>query len=304
MANLVNYSQIEFDPAWIDETGFMVGALNYLPAERMNEILIGYQILREMPANEPVARRRHTLRNARAYSQSAAWGQRPMLFQIGYQKVVQEMKGILDQPSTSKRTPYNARAVITPHQIVVRAVGADWEHLDTAVAARECWLPYRHIHRPQERRWLQIGHVPDDGENWLPLFEDGYHRACLHLISLLFRNVGVALHQSFMSQGNLEGLRSVFLAIEKDHEACRRDVEMQTKRTRELLVADHGTQLHRQLQQAVRQSRYAQHLDELMDVLKTCLRLYYEYCLETGIRLPLDQQSPIVVSGAFTESES
>lgn len=297
MSALVKYRQVPFDPSWIDETGFMLGALELLPASQDNEILIGFQIV-EDPAleDETSSRRRHTLRNARVTSQSTPWGARPMVFQIGHRKVVQEMRCLMDQPGSSRRTPFNARAVITPHQIVVRAVGTEWEYLDTVVAIRECWLPYQHVRSPNRRRWLPLGQVVDDGEQWLPLYEDGFHRACLHLLTLLFRNVGVALHQSLTLTGDVESTRSLYLAIEKNHELCRRDIEVQAKRTKSVCVTDNSHAMHRHLCRAVRESRHATHAEDLMEVLTSSLRLYYMYCLETDIRLPLDIESPISIA--------
>jgi len=300
VATPVKYTQVPFDSEWIDETGFMVNALDLLTPEQCDEILIGFQIVDDPSLEEATGRRRHTLRNARLMSQNTTWGQRPMMFQIGYQKVIQETRGIMDQPASARRVLFNARTVITPHQIVMKAVGSDWQHIDSPIAVKECWIPHYHRDFVTRRRWFQVGTVIDERDEWIPRFEDGFHRTCMHYLGLLFRSTGVAIHQGLSSSGNLEAVRSYFLAIERDHEACRRDIEAQIKRARSLCEHEHAQALYGQLLHAVRSSRAAFNADDLIDVLTASLRLYYEYCLETEVRLPLDAQSPIAVTNALS----
>lgn len=94
----------------------------------------------------------------------------------------------------------------------------------------------------------------------------------------------------------MESTRTLYLAIERDHELCRRDIEVQVKRTKSVCVNDHSHALHRHLCRAVKESRHGNHAEDLLDVLTSSLRLYYQYCLETDIRLPLDIESPVGVS--------
>lgn len=297
MSAIVNYRQVAFDPTWIDETGFMLGALDLVKSD--NEMLVGFQILEESeePGEPGKVRRRQILRNIRTSSQGTAWGHRPMLFQIGYQKVIQEVRLLLERHGTGKRVPYNARAVLTPHQITVRAADSNWNLIDSPVASQEYWIPYRQSNVPQSSvRWLPLTQLPEEGSPWIPIYEDGFHRACLRIITLLIHNTGIALRQEQGGRKPQRGMQSLFLAIERDHEWCRRDIESQIKRTREAAGASAAKTVYDRLTKAIRPRLTAGHAEGLLEVLKDALHHYYQYCLATGIHLPLDEESPIVVA--------
>lgn len=287
------FEQVPFDLAWIGETGYMTEALDLIP-ENSTKVLVGYQICHQMPDEALTPRRRHAIRSAWVSSTQGNVGSRPLSFKISHQRIEQEVRGLVDSVPYGRRINYNGRAIITPHQIVVKVTGEDHQPLPVGqnYDTIELWLPY--VWRNSGKiQWLQSSHYTEHGTQLIPKYHDGFHRVCQHLINALIKMTAISFGKEPESRF-YEKMYTQFLIIEREHERCARDIQTQAKRTRPMPLDSETANLHGTLQSLVHQNRHRHDPETLFASLRQALQHYYRYVMASKMTLCLSKDSPLL----------
>lgn len=175
--------QIEFNPDWIDDNGFMTGALQdkeILAHMQAKDRLVGYQIFSHPATGGSSDERIDYLSNLylRCKQPIGSGNYYPLAFDFrpchGDEYEIQQ--DFARYRSDRQRHPVNARAYIYPYHISVVGVDMHWAPVDAAFSQLDMWRPYSFdgkIH------WLtdyaypnmrQADHVPAYLERWFHLY--------------------------------------------------------------------------------------------------------------------------------------